>query len=452
MTMLQHGLVPSTGGYQIERSLRFNSADSAYLNRTFTTPTSNTTWSFSFWLKRSTLSTQQYFLNVNSYCGIGTNNDSIVFWSNTGVSVATSTAVFRDVSAWYHVVVVSNGTTITAYVNNSSVLTYTETITNLNSAVVHNIGRDQTSASAYFNGYMADVHFIDGSALTPSSFGENDTDTGVWKPKAYTGSYGTNGFKLTFSDNSGTTATTLGKDTSGNGNNWTPNNFSVTAGAGNDSLVDTPTPYGTDTGAGGEVRGNYATLNPIYIISGNTQPTFSNGNLDRASVGGEGANECTSVSTITLPTSGKWYCEVTFTTVATIAGNRTQFGVQAQSQVNKNLGGGSGANKCFSYAADGTKVSNNSYVSYGNTYAANDVIGMAVDLDNGKIWWSKNGTWQASGNPASGTNAAYTTLSGADNYFVSVGWFATASLNFGQRPFASSAPSGFKALVTTNLP
>jgi hypothetical protein len=87
---------------------------------------------------------------------------------------------------------------------------------------------------------MTEINFIDGSALDPTSFGEFNEDTGVWQPKAYTGSYGTNGFYLNFSDNASTT--TLGDDLSGNGNDWTTNNFSVTAGAGNDSLVDTPTP------------------------------------------------------------------------------------------------------------------------------------------------------------------------------------------------------------------
>jgi hypothetical protein len=115
------------------------------------------------------------------------------------------------------------------------------------------------------DGYLADIHFIDGQALTPTSFGAFDATTGVWNPIAYSGSYGTNGFHLPFSDNSAATATTLGKDTSGNGNNWTPNNLSVTAGAGNDSLVDSPTNGTASSGgdAGGTVVGNYATLNPL---------------------------------------------------------------------------------------------------------------------------------------------------------------------------------------------
>jgi hypothetical protein len=113
-------------------------------------------------------------------------------------------------------------------------------------------GGEDSGLIYYFNGYLADIHFIDGQALDPTSFGEFDTN-GVWQPIAYSGSYGTNGFHLPFSDNS--TAAALGTDTSSNGNTWTVNNISVTAGAGNDSLVDSPTNYGTDTGAGGEVGG-----------------------------------------------------------------------------------------------------------------------------------------------------------------------------------------------------
>jgi hypothetical protein len=145
----------------------------------------------------------------------------------------------------------------------------------INAAVAHNIGR-RGNASQYFSGYLTEINFIDGSALTPTSFGEFNSTTGVWQPIEYTGSYGTNGFYLNFSDNASTT--TLGDDLSGNGNDWSTSGFSVTAGADNDSLVDTPTNYGEDTGVGGEVRGNYATFNPLNQNS--TGVTLANGNLD----------------------------------------------------------------------------------------------------------------------------------------------------------------------------
>jgi hypothetical protein len=417
---------PYVTDYQISRSLRFNSADSAYLSRTLTTPTNNTVWSFSFWLKRSTLATQQYFLNVNSYCGIGTNSDSIVFWNNAGTTLATSTAVFRDVSAWYHVVVVSNGTTITAYVNNSSVLTYTGTITNLNSAVVHNIGRDQTSNSAYLNGYMTEVNFIDGSAALPSSFGYTNPATGIWSPAKYVGGYGTNGFYVNFSDNSNTTAATLGADYSGNGNNWTPNNFSVTAGAGNDSMVDSPTSYGTDTGVGGTVRGNYATLNRLNAFG---TSTFTNGNLD-VSVSSLNTNN---LATIAIPTSGKWYWEYQITA---IGGGGSPMGGIASSSSNS---------PAIFYRSNGDKLVDGASSSYGATYTTTDIIGVAVDTDGGTITFYKNGSSQGA--------VTYATSSG--NFFPALRSNAATdnfTLNFGQRAFANTAPSGFKALCTQNLP
>jgi hypothetical protein len=422
----------STGDYQISRSLRFNSADSAYLNRTFTTPTSNTSWSFSFWLKRSTLATQQYFLNVNSYCGIGTNSDSIVFWNNAGTTLATSTAVFRDVSAWYHVVVVSNGTTITAYVNNSSVLSYTGTITNLNSAVVHNIGRDQTSNSAYLNGYMTEINFIDGQALTPSSFGETDTQTGVWQPKAYSGSYGTNGFYLNFSDNSNTTAATLGKDYSGNGNNWTPNNFSVTAGAGNDSMVDSPTQYGFDTGVGGTVRGNYATFNPLIKVV--SQPTLSNGNLLSTAPAGWSS----AVGTIGV-TSGKWYWEIVngnSDAFVGICGDNATLGTDAPQ---------SSTGTILYYGNTGNKRIDTVDTAYGSAFST-QTIGVALDIDGGTIVFYRDNVSQGS------ISLSSSTLNGRTIFPLSGVISTTATVNFGQRPFTYTAPSGFKALCTQNLP
>ena len=166
----------------------------------------------------------------------------------------------------------------------------------------HRIGGRSWGGGNEASYYLTEFYHLDGVAATPSDFGETD-DYGVWQPKAFSGSYGTIGFHLNFSDNSNTTATTLGKDTSGQGNNWTPYNFSIAAGTGNDSLVDTPTNYGEDTGAGGEVRGNYSTLNPLFKL--NTAATIVNGNLQ--TTGGDVA-----FSTMLL-TSGKWYVECTVT-------------------------------------------------------------------------------------------------------------------------------------------
>jgi hypothetical protein len=302
-----------------------------------------------------------------------------------------------------------------------------------------------------FDGYLTEIHFIDGQALTPSSFGETDTITGVWKPKKYAGTYGTNGFYLNFADNSNTTATTLGKDSSGNGNNWTPNNFSVTAGAGNDSLVDSPTLYGSDTGAGGEVRGNYATLSPI-IRSAQGTATLTNGNLD---LSGTGSAFTGALSSIAMA-SGKWYWEYTVNNV----GSSNGVGIIATTSLAGAVGG------TYGYAAvsDAWLRSLSYVLSNGTTsvtglgtVTTGDVVMVAVDFDSGKLWFGRNGTWDSSGNPSAGTNPLVTfTVGGKSFYACAQGYWPSGSwsgtINFGQRPFAYTAPSGFKALCTTNLP
>jgi hypothetical protein len=446
MAVLPTGIGPVTGGYNIERSLRFNSADSAYLNRTFSTPTSQNVWSFSAWVKRSKLGSNQFIFwagttSTNDCALYFSSSDQIGWFTNNGSSVlTTSTAVFRDPSAWYHVVAIANSTTMNVYVNNQQVITSAGMTNNtINSAIAHNIGRDAQTSGNEFSGYMTEVNFIDGQALTPSSFGETDTNTGVWKPKAYSGTYGTNGFELNFSDNSNTTAATLGKDSSGNSNNWTPNNFSVTAGVGNDSLVDSPTAYGTDTGAGGSVRGNYATVSPIGYRTTTPTPTITNGNLDVVCPSGSAS----SIGTATFGvSSGKWYWEATKT--GTAYGNLgvvlTPFNMAASSSLD--LGGLSNE---YVYVNSGSKFNNNSSSAYGASWTNNDVIGVALDLDAGTLVFYKNGSSQ--GTAFSSLPSGIYLVGGYDSFNGSGFVF-----NFGQRPFAYTAPSGFKALVTTNLP
>jgi 3D (Asp-Asp-Asp) domain-containing protein len=289
MAVLPTGIGPVTG-YNIERSLRFNSADSAYLSRTPASAGNRKTWTWSGWIKRCATGTTHYFFSGGTgtsdttAMGIRFTSDDTFRLTSYTTDYRVSSSVYRDLSAWYHVVVAFDTTQATAsnrikiYINGSQVTTFSTSNDptlnadyGINQAQSHSIGRWNQAANNYTNGYMTEINFIDGQALTPSSFGETDSNTGVWKPKAFSGTYGTNGFYLNFSDNSGTTSTTLGKDSSGNGNNWTPNNFSVTAGAGNDSLVDSPTSYGTDTGVGGEVRGNYATFVWQVVLGSNNQ-------------------------------------------------------------------------------------------------------------------------------------------------------------------------------------
>jgi len=244
----------------------------------------------------------------------------------------------------------------------------------------------------------------------------------------------------------------LGKDYSGNGNNWTPNNFSVTAGAGNDSLVDSPTSYGTDTGAGGTVRGNYATLNPLQISP--TYATISNGNLQFVDTTAGGSYR-SAYSTV-FASSGKYYFEATIT-VITGSSTSAKLGVSSPPLQNdiydvQTLTGYQG----YAYQGNGNKSTNDTPTAFGSTYTTGDVISAAIDIDTGKVWFAKNGTWQASGNPSAGTNQAFDIVMGRSYGFnVSNGSSADSvqwDCNFGQRPFAYTAPSGFKALCTQNLP
>ena len=430
-------LAPAGGGYQVERSLRFNSSDSAFCSRTFSSTGNRTSWTWSGWVKRSNLvsSSRQVLFG-----GYGANNDidwfefgfgyvtepNDSFYWTTASTLSSSAAVFRDLSAWYHILVNYNGTNIIVYINNTTVLTSSKSGNlGINGAWLHTLGRSPLSGIRYFDGYLADIHFIDGQALTPSSFTEVSATTGQLIPLAYSGTFGTNGFWLKFSDNSAATAAALGNDYSGNNNDWTPNNLSVTAGAGNDSLVDTPTSYGTDTsGVGGEVRGNYATLNPLAKTAATT--ALSNGNL-------EATGDRNSYGTIAIPASGKWYWEVTPTAGLPMIGVTAY--VSTSTAAYNDVG--------LLYAGfSGDKWINGTNTSYGASYTSNDVIGVAVNVDAGTVTFYKNNTSQGSITyAAAGLFPASTTGGGS----------ATLIFNFGQRAFAYPL-SGFKALCDTNLP
>jgi hypothetical protein len=440
----------SDGGYQISRSLRFNSADSAYLDRTPATTTNRTTWTWSGWVKRASFGSSQVLFgagpdgsNYTIFYFSGTVTDNLEIFNYTG-SVTTgyvyTAAVFRDPSAWYHVVLAIDTTQATSadrtkiYVNGvlQPITISTTFASSLNTWVNtnngHRIGSTPTTG-ALNNGYITEINFIDGQALTPSSFGETNAQTGVWQPKPFVGTYGTNGFYVNFSDNSNTTAATLGADYSGNGNNWTPNNFSVSAGAGNDSMVDVPTPYGVDTGAGGSVRGNYATLNAL-----NNVITLSNGNLNYSN---SPSSNKSSYSTIGV-SSGKWYAEA----VWTLTGGTAIIGVALQGYDNISTFVG-GTLYAYGYEFTGFKYNNGSNAVYGSTWVNGDAIGVALDLDAGTVTFYKNGVSQG---------VAYSGLQ-TGTYFIGVGLYgSTGDINFGQRPFAYTAPSGFKAICTQNLP
>jgi hypothetical protein len=439
MSVITNNLLLGEDGYNISRSVRLRSSASAYLNRTLTTPTNNTTWSWSGWSKRSILgATQNLFgggVSTSGQFGFHS-SDVLRLWSNAGGAIASSTAVFRDPSAWYHVVFISNGSTIKGYVNNVEVLSYTGTVTTLNSAIAHWIGNDYGSSK--FDGYLTEINFVDGQALTPSSFGETDSITGVWKPKKYTGTYGTNGFYLNFSDPSSTT--TIGYDYSGNGNNWTPNNISVTSGVSYDSMLDVPTMWAD----GGNGRGNYCVLNPL---AGGLTPI--NGNL--TSNQGSAAWVSTA-STFTL-NSGKWYFEIGQTALS--GTNYSALGLRPIGQVGSGEYAGS-ISGSYGAAAGPTALAaysgGTSGSSISGSYSSASVFQCAVDFDAGKVWFGDGSSWIGGGSPASGTSPTYTFTAGTSLVPYVSAYANQTNPNFGQRPFAYTPPTGFKALNTQNLP
>jgi hypothetical protein len=505
-------------GYQIERSLRFDSSASASLSRTPASAGNRKTWTWSGWVKRSALNgTRPLFGVVAGSCGdlvtrlqFDTSN-RLIFQDFTACSTPLyfdliTTQVFRDVSAWFHVVAVVDTTQATStnrvklYINGSQVTAlgtavYPLTVghdTAWNSTLGHYIGRE--GDPNYFNGYLTEINFIDspilegettsgsttvtlttgtttnisigfnvggtnipdgatvssitnstqfvissaatgtgssisfGVAPPISAFGEFNSDTGVWQPIEYTGTYGTNGFYLNFSDNASTT--TLGDDLSGNGNDWSTSGFSVTAGKDNDSLVDTPTNYGEDTGVGGEVRGNYATWNPL--ASPTSAPT--NGNLEVVNSSG------TKKVTIAFPLSGKWYWEQ-------LAGSNSIIGIcNADAPTSTSVFYLN--SRTAAYYNNGTlyRTPEGDTGSWGATYTSGNIVAGAIDFDAfpPTLKFYKNGVQQGSTLNLT-TGIQYTIATG-------IGGVGVETLNCGQRPFAYTAPSGFKALCTQNLP
>ena len=459
MAILNNSNAISPSGYDVNNSLRFRSSASAYLNRTPGSASNRKTWTWSAWVKRGQLGAFQTLFCAGPSDAVSpfetrlrfNDTDTLVLTINgNGASggSATTTAVFRDPSAWYHIVAYvdmaasGQANKVRLYVNGVlqavtyTILTTTDD-TQVNNNVIHRINANSFALSGFADNYLAEVNFIDGQALTPSSFGETDTTTGVWKPKAYTGTYGTNGFYLKFSDIATTSGSNagLGKDFSGNTNYWTTNNISVTSGTTYDAMKDSP----TNTSA---TVGNYCTWNPLVSSSA----TYSNGNLRFVGT----ANEVWISPTIGV-SSGKFYWE---TTVEAISSTILHIGItQLNGAV---LESGLIAR---SYYGDGTKYSFQSGTvtgsSFGSSYAVNDIIQVALDMDSGKVWFGKNNTWQASGNPSAGTNEAYSGLTGTFGPFSgkgAVGNQPTVVLNCGQRPFAYTPPTGFVRLNTYNLP
>jgi hypothetical protein len=457
----------SAGGYDVDNSLRFNDGSSDYLSRTGTTPTNEDKATISFWVKRGALGTYQRIISGQSDVS---GRDSIYFLTDDKLHgyVANATAggwntsmVFRDPSAWYHIVLAFDTTQATAtnrlkvYVNGEEVsISFSggnitqNTNLGINNSSFNTIGTDSDGPSEYFDGYLSEFVMVDGSQLDPTSFGEFDEDSGIWKPIDVSGlTFGNNGFYLPFKNSAA-----LGQDDSGNGNNFTVNNLTSV-----DQSTDTPT-------------NNSATLNPLVTLSGGT---LSEGNT-KFNYGSNGWRS--SFSTIGA-NSGKWYCEVKYD-----SGTYALYGIVDEDGYSRNSGNqladvtfnyshGYGyfnnTGNSFSTGKDGQSID----ASYGNSFTTGDIIGIAMDLDNGKLYFSKNGVFQNSGDPtsgATGTGSAYNiTNSTSLFYFFGVSVYnGTALLNTGNPSFTISSgnsdangygnfeyavPSGYYALNTKNL-
>ena len=442
------------------KSLRFNDGSSDYLNRTPSGDGNKRTFTFSTWLKISTIKEHMFFT-----CGVYSSTSLMQFYLNANgtltmsqenssgsiQSTITTTQVFRDVSAWYHLVIAIDTTQGTSsnrvklYVNGTQVTSFsTATYPSQNldfacntSGVINTIG-NRSGGSFYLDGYLAETILVDGQQLAPTSFGVTNSD-GVWTPIPYTGTFGNNGLNLQFENSAA-----LGTDSSPNGNTFTVNNL---------TSIDQTTDYPVV---------NFATFNSLWIQrANNVQPAFSNGNLT-ATFDNSNYNE-QGVSTIGV-SSGKWYAEIKWdSATANTATNTGIFPVD--------YFGGDPFPSAYIYLADGTIRSKNSASSYGNSYTTGDIIGIALDLDNNKLYFSKNGTFQNSGDPTSGSTGTGAISITADTYYMYCSDYASsgnrqASANFGNAPYSISSgnsdgngygnfeyavPSGYYALNTANL-
>ena len=440
---------------------------SVELSRTPSSAGNRKTWTFSAWVKRSKISSgyprlfSSYQSNNDRFEIYIHQDDTItvesVYGSSQTLNLKTNRK-FRDASAWYHIVVAVDTTQATAsnrvklYVNGSQETSFSSSTymsqnenTSTNDTYIQYIGETgYNSGGQNFDGLMAHVHLVDGTAHDADTFGSTDSTTGIWKPKTSPSvSYGTNGFFLDFADSSA-----MGNDVSGNNNDLTVSG-TIT------QTIDTPSNV-------------FATFLPVPRIAGGSpvNPTFSNGNTT-AYFDNAGYNE-NAISSLAM-NSGKYYWEVKCTNAASDGSGYVGI-VDLASYDNGFVG-----NQCVAYRDNGEKINDNTSTSYGNTFTSGDIIGVAFDASTGTIWFSKNGTWQNSATKSeieagTTTNSAYTGLSTSTFWHTLISNYSDryASINFGNGYFGTTAvssagtnsgvgtfeydvPSGYKALCTKSI-
>lgn len=431
------GSNPALPTYPLQRSVRLRSSASAYFNRVLAA--SGTTSTFSAWVKRGALGSASTIFGTTDASTYDfqltfTASNTLEFYSFRASAIQLdliTTQVFRDPSAWYHIVLVINTTNATAanraqlFVNGVQVTAFStatypaqNAVTPLADSRTFGLGNRGNANNNYFDGYLTEVNFIDGQALTPSSFGAYNS-YGVWSPAKYTGTYGTNGFYLNFQDNSALTTTAnvgIGKDSSGNGNYWTSNNISLTAGATYDSMLDVP----TNTSS---TNANFCVLNPLSRLY-NSNFAASDGNLKAYS----STSDAIAFTTMPFPKqAGKWYAECT---IGALSGTGY---VSIRDVIT--------AGTDYSYASNGTIAGTAS----GATYTVNDVIGVAYDWSAQTIAWYKNNVLQGT-TPSVAQTVDLSFANYIPNTSTNYIW------NFGQRPFSYTPPTGYNRLCTYNLP
>jgi len=457
---------PSTSFYPhtIDQSLRFEDGDSAYLYKTYGSSAGGdtSTWTFSVWLKIADVSAQKVIWSGSAAgAGYATNlfyiqlrgdsqsNRLDITWrqnSSTTRGMSTNRA-FRDPSAWMHIVLACDTTQATAsnrlrlYINgteetsfstdNRSTISQSSALPINANSYDHAIGRSSYSASAYFDGYMAEINFVDGSQLAPTSFGE--TKAGIWIPKDYTGSHGTTGFYLPFDDSSA-----LGDDESANTNDWTSSGLAAT-----DVVLDSPT-------------NNWATMNPL---NGDGGTTWKEGALELST-----ANMGNNASTF-LMESGKWYWEAIGTypgyVGAVCAFDRGTYNNTISISGSDSIGYYSTGDVYWGTGSNSTPA----------TYGATDIIGVAVNMDDGEISFYKNnsleitlafsstisrlateGCYACYNNGSTSTTKEFNVNFGQDSSFAGNKTAQGNTDDNGNGDFFYSPPSGFLCLASVSLP
>ena len=464
-----------SGGYEINQSLKFEDTNSHYLKRTPGSAGNRRTFTWSAWIKRGNNgATHMLFftspagdLTEDDHFGIrldsGSSSNLILTWGDGNIAVTN--AIFRDVNSWYHIVVAIDTTQgtdtnrVKVYVNGTQ-QTFSSTDLpsenhqyGVSNTQEHNIGSRTIYGSSgnYYNGYMAEVHFIDGTALTAASFGETDSTYGHWKPIEYTGAHGTQGWYLPFDD-----ASALGDDESANTNDWTPVNYQTD---GRDLMKDSPTT-------------NFATLSALDFKIGHGG-AINEGNLRFVNDGNDTRRGTLGAFT------GKWYAEFSPQTTVN-ASNPIMYGIMGlNGKVDHDnmeraafIYSDNALNKGIHYNEAGGNGTDD--VSDLNNISVDDVLQLAWDMDSGKVWVGRNNTWLGSGDPAGDSNPAHTMATTGDNpitigcdhagvtYQVIINTGSDSSFNGaltaqgntderGVGDFYYAPPAGFLALCQKNL-